>query len=136
MRRKVRPQIPQISAEGPDDFSQSAEICGICGCFPLPARGVQTTKHPEESSRQLEWNKRKEKDTAEAVSFSEIAGAFRRPWSGEQLLRGLLFDVLHHVADRLKFLRIFIGNFDGKFFLESHDQLDGIQRIRTQIFNE
>ena len=52
------------------------------------------------------------------------------------LLRGLLLDVFHHVTDGLKFFRVFVRDFDGKHFLEGHDELDGVERIGTEILDE
>src|SRR5436309_9512064 len=53
------------------------------------------------------------------------------------LLRlGVLFDVLDGVLDLADLLRLVIGNLDAELFLESHDQLDGIQRVRAEVLNE
>ena len=51
-------------------------------------------------------------------------------------LLGLLFDVFDDIADTLKFLSVFVWNFDVEFFFKSHHELDGIERIRTEIFDE
>src|SRR4051812_39439408 len=71
-----------------------------------------------------------QKDTAQAVSFGKNAARRKR------LLRGLFFDVFHHVADRLQLLRIFVGDFDRKLLLESHDELDRVERISAEIFDK
>jgi hypothetical protein len=47
-----------------------------------------------------------------------------------------VFDVFNDVADRLQLFGVFIRYFDRKFLFKRHDQLDDIQRIRTQIFDE
>ena len=48
----------------------------------------------------------------------------------------MLVDIGDGVFYRGDFFGVFIGNFDVKRLLESHDQLDGIQRIRAQIVHE
>jgi hypothetical protein len=66
-----------------------------------------------------------------------------RPWLPAKLVErnsryfaGLLLDVFDDVADGLKLFRVFVRNLDGKFLLERHDELDGIERIRTEILDE
>ncbi len=55
---------------------------------------------------------------------------------GRQLLRGFFLDVFDHVSDALELLSILVGNFDSEFFFESHDELDGIERVGTEVFDE
>jgi hypothetical protein len=47
-----------------------------------------------------------------------------------------LFDVLDDIADALQFFRLFVGDFVAEFLFESHDQLDGIERVSAQVFDE
>ena len=55
-----------------------------------------------------------------------------------RLLRAgsLRLDVFDGVADRAHLLGILIGNLDPELFLERHDQLDGVERVSTQVFDE
>src|SRR5689334_7288456 len=53
------------------------------------------------------------------------------------LLRfGVFVDVLDGVLDLADLLRLIVGNLDAELFLESHDQLDGIERVRAEVLNE
>jgi len=54
-------------------------------------------------------------------------------WSQDS---GLVFDVLDDITDGLQFFRVFIGNFDAKFFFEGHDELNCVEGICSQIFDE
>jgi len=60
----------------------------------------------------------------------------RRGSAAYALLRGLVFDVLYDIADSLKFLSVFVRDFDGEFLFESHDQFDSVERVRAQILDE
>jgi hypothetical protein len=44
-------------------------------------------------------------------------------------------DVINRILDGLDFFGVFVGDFDIEFFLQSHDQLNRVQRIRTSQFN-
>jgi len=55
---------------------------------------------------------------------------------GSGLLALLLLDVLHDIADLLELLSILVRNLDSEFFLESHDELDGIEGVGSEILNE
>ena len=46
------------------------------------------------------------------------------------------FDVFDDVADALELLGLFIRHFDAEFFFQRHDQLDGVERIRAEIFDK
>ena len=47
-----------------------------------------------------------------------------------------LVDVLDHIADALKLLRLLIRDLISKLFFERHHQFDRVKRISTQIVNE
>ena len=47
-----------------------------------------------------------------------------------------LVDVLDGVADGDDGLRRVVGNFDAEFLFERHDQLDGVEAVGAQIFDE
>ena len=49
-----------------------------------------------------------------------VAGAKLATGGVALFLVGLVFDVFHHVADRLQFLGVFIGHFHRKFLFEGH----------------
>ena len=48
----------------------------------------------------------------------------------------MLFDVFAHVADGQEFFRLFVRHFDAEFLFQRHDQLDGVERIRPEVFDE
>ena len=48
----------------------------------------------------------------------------------------MVFDVANDIADGLKLLSFFIGNVDAEFFLKRHDELDGVERVGTEVFDE
>src|ERR1017187_2627448 len=45
-------------------------------------------------------------------------------------------DVVHRVLHRADFLGVFVGDLDVEGFFESHDQFDGVQRVRAQVVHE
>src|SRR3546814_11916168 len=45
-------------------------------------------------------------------------------------------DLSQHVLERHDLLGFFIRNVDFEFFFERHDQLDGVQGVRAEIFDE
>src|SRR6185312_14329945 len=45
-------------------------------------------------------------------------------------------DILDRVADRHDGFRRVVGNLDAEFFFERHDQLDGVEAVGAQVFNE
>ncbi len=45
-------------------------------------------------------------------------------------------DISDDVANGLELFSFFIGNFDIEFFFEGHDELDGIERVCAEIFDE
>src|SRR5882724_2954482 len=47
-----------------------------------------------------------------------------------------IVDVLNGLLDRGDFLGVLIGNLDLEFFFQSHDQLDCVERISSQIVHE
>src|SRR5579884_3451192 len=49
---------------------------------------------------------------------------------------GMLFDVVDGVLDRRNLLGVLVRNFDSEGFLERHDQLDGVQRVRTEVVDK
>ena len=57
-------------------------------------------------------------------------------WCGAYGGAALLLEVTDCIADRLQLLGILIGNFNAELFLEGHDELDGIQRVRAEILYE
>src|SRR5688572_25130917 len=68
-----------------------------------------------------------EKGTAESR-------AFRKRTSGrKRLLRCLLFDVLHHVADGLQLLCVFVRNLDVELLFERHHEFNSVERVGTEI---
>ncbi|HWY32828.1 MAG TPA: hypothetical protein VNX46_18835 [Candidatus Acidoferrum sp.] len=52
-----------------------------------------------------------------------------------KLLLGF-FNIFDHIADTLEFFGLFIGNLNAKFLLQSHYQLDGVERVCAQILNK
>src|SRR3954462_6142509 len=52
------------------------------------------------------------------------------------LLLLAIFDVLDHIPHTLQLLRFFIRDLLSKLFLQSHHQLDCIERICSQILNK
>jgi hypothetical protein len=49
---------------------------------------------------------------------------------------GSALDELHRIAERLDRLGSVIGNFDSEFFLERHNQFNGIKAVCTKIVDE
>src|SRR5271165_1841168 len=45
-------------------------------------------------------------------------------------------DIIHRVLDGADLLRVLVRDLDLKGFFESHDQLDGVERIRAEIVHE
>jgi hypothetical protein len=50
--------------------------------------------------------------------------------------RGRLFQEFNGVSDGRDRFRLVVGNFDVEFFLERHDQLNGIERVGAEIVDE
>src|SRR3954468_6963423 len=48
----------------------------------------------------------------------------------------MLGDVIDRVLYGANLLGIFVGNFDVECFFESHDQFDGVERIRTEVVHK
>ena len=48
----------------------------------------------------------------------------------------LLLDILHDVTDLLEFLGILVGDLDSEFLFKSHDKLDGVEGVGSEILNE
>src|ERR1700732_2144621 len=48
----------------------------------------------------------------------------------------MLGDVIDGVLHGADFFRVLVGNFDVEGLLESHNQFDGIERIRAQVVHE
>jgi len=48
----------------------------------------------------------------------------------------MFFDVFDHIADGQEFFRLFVRHFDAEFLFERHDQLDRVERIRAEVFDE
>jgi hypothetical protein len=48
----------------------------------------------------------------------------------------VLANIVLGIAHGSDFLGVFLGYFDAEFFLEGHDQLDQIERVRVQILLE
>ena len=44
-----------------------------------------------------------------------------------RLLRRLLLDVVHDIADGLELLGVLVGHFHSEFLLEGHDEFDGVE---------
>src|ERR1041385_8174304 len=63
------------------------------------------------------------------------AGAAPRKWLGNLLLLTFL-DIFDHVTDALELLGLFIGDFLAEFLFQGHDQLDCVEGIGTEIFDE
>ena len=55
---------------------------------------------------------------------------------GRRLGAGVFFDVFHDVSDALEFFGFFIGHFDGEFFFKGHDELDGVEGVGPEVFDE
>src|ERR1017187_7268388 len=53
-----------------------------------------------------------------------------------QLLLLCVFDVLDHVAHALKLLGLLVRNLVAEFLFQRHDQFHGVERIRSQVFDE
>src|SRR5258705_9239685 len=49
---------------------------------------------------------------------------------------GVVLDVLDGVADRHDLLGVLVGDLDVEVLLQSHDELDGIQRVGAQVLDE
>ena len=54
----------------------------------------------------------------------------------ESLLLALAFDVFDRVADGGQLFRVFVRNIRAEFFFQRHHQLNLIERIRAQVFDE
>src|SRR5688572_16122109 len=52
---------------------------------------------------------------------------------GSALLAG---DVGDHVTHGLELFGFLVGHFDVEFLFESHDEFDGVERVRAEIFDE
>src|SRR5579862_2178892 len=61
------------------------------------------------------------------ATLREIRGSFGN--QNRLLLAGLTLDIAHRVFYRGDFLGIFVGNLQFEGLLESHNQLDDVQRI-------
>ena len=48
----------------------------------------------------------------------------------------MVFDVTNDVANGLELLSFLIGNVDAEFFLKRHDELDGVEGVGTEVFDE
>src|SRR5580704_7849590 len=59
-------------------------------------------------------------------------------WDGQWLLAsfGVLLDVIDGVFDRGNFLGILVRNLNAEIFLESHDQLDRVERVGAQVVHK
>src|SRR5688500_6398034 len=51
-------------------------------------------------------------------------------------LGNVLFDVLLRVTDGLDLLSLFVRDLHPELFLEAHDQLDEVERVRVQVVDE
>src|SRR3954452_5894799 len=62
----------------------------------------------------------------------------RAGWALPKLRRvtGIVGDVVDGVPDGLDLLGLIIGNLDSELFFEGHDQLDGVERVRSEVFDE
>src|SRR5690348_4677361 len=60
-----------------------------------------------------------------------LAGRPARRW-----LVHVLLEIIHRVLDGLDLLRVLVRDLDAKLFLERHDQLDQIERVGVQVFDE
>src|SRR5271165_6830409 len=45
-------------------------------------------------------------------------------------------DIIHRVLDGADLLRVLVGNLDLEGLFEGHDQLDGVERISTEVVHE
>jgi hypothetical protein len=52
------------------------------------------------------------------------------------LLFRVFFDVFDDVADALELFGLFIRHFDAEFFFQRHHELDGVEGIGAEVFNE
>jgi len=48
----------------------------------------------------------------------------------------MFFDVFDDIADGREFFSLFIRHFDAELLFQRHDQLDGVERIRAEVFDE
>ena len=64
-----------------------------------------------------------------------VAGPVAPGCAGSGFVAAIV-DVLDCLLDRGDFLGVLIGNLDLEFLFQSHDQLDGIERIGSQIVHE
>src|SRR3954470_15987109 len=53
-----------------------------------------------------------------------------------ELLPDLLVQVGHGIADGAELFRLLVGDIDVELLLECHDQLDGIEAVRSEVFHE
>lgn len=47
-----------------------------------------------------------------------------------------LGDVLNRLTDRLDSIRLLVGNLDRELLLDGHDDLDGVERVETEVLGE
>src|SRR3954447_13372146 len=73
-----------------------------------------------------------------AASTPPANGTDRRSVPNWARLRslGALVDVLDRVLNLLDLLGLVVGNLDAELLFESHDQLDRIERVRSEVFDE
>jgi hypothetical protein len=55
---------------------------------------------------------------------------------GRNQLLGVVFNISNDVTNGLKLLSLLVRNVDAEFFLKRHDELDGVEGVGTEVFDE
>src|SRR3954452_20858748 len=53
-----------------------------------------------------------------------------------KLFPDLLVEIRHGIADGAELLRFLVRDIDVEFFLESHDQLDGVEAVGAEVLHK
>src|SRR5229473_1448775 len=85
----------------------------------VPMPSAQTSPTPVTTTRRFKFA---------ILLLDSAAGLF--------LCLGVFLDVLVGVLDRGDLLGVFIGNLDAKRLFKGHNELDGIERVRSQVVHE
>src|SRR3954454_24223682 len=106
---------------------------GPCQVGSLPTPSGEIMPIPVTTTRRLvmvlSWRKR----ARERPRTARTAGPCR---VGALRSFGALVDVFDRVLDLLDLLGLVVGNLDAEFLFESHDQLDRIERVRSDAFDQ
>src|SRR3954452_20381289 len=115
---------------GPMPERPSTSPCQV-GSLPTPSGEIMPI--PVTTTRRLvmvlSWRKR----ARERPRTARTAGPCR---VGALRSFGALVDVFDRVLDLFDLLGLVVGNLDAELLFESHDQLDRIERVRSEVFDE